>query len=177
MDSKDTKIANSLKRYLPDGKGRRVYPVWQDVTTGRPTVYDPTFCEQVIELGKQGKSTYAHFAAAFQTSKSTITQWEAQRAEFANALNRARAYAEAWWADKYSDKALTDGKSLAQGYACFDMKNRFGWTDQRDVHMSGTVVHQHTAAQQAWKRHGKAVEAIEAEYREIDNEPGASKQE
>lgn len=147
------------------------YPPWQaalGVTTGRPTDYRPEYCAKALEMGKQGKSTLAHFADEFETSKDAINRWMAKYEEFREAINRARASAERYWADKYADQALTNGKQLAQGYACFDMKNRFGWTDQREVKHTGTVTHE---VNQAWRKR-KQLEAqpIEVEYTEVETQ-------
>ena len=65
----------------------------------RPTDYDPAYCEEVIELGKAGKSK-AQMASAFDVSRQTIDNWAAAHEEFLEALNRAMAHCQAWWEDK-----------------------------------------------------------------------------
>ena len=140
---------------------------------GRPTKYLSEYCDAVLVLGMEGQCSLAQVAANFGVSKPTITEWERTYPEFSAALNRARASAEAWWTRAYSNAALHNGNKLAQGYACFDMKNRFGWTDQRDVKHSGQVNHQHTAAGQAFAEHVKELQsdksdAIDVEYTVLD---------
>lgn len=66
---------------------------------GRPSDYDPAFCEQVIELGKEGKSK-AQMAAHFDVARSTIDKWAEAHEEFSEALNRAMAHCQAWWENK-----------------------------------------------------------------------------
>lgn len=63
---------------------------------GRPTNYDPAYCEQVIELGAKGKSR-AQMAAHIGCSRQTMSEWEAKHPEFADATTRARDLALAWW--------------------------------------------------------------------------------
>ena len=140
---------------------------------GRPTKYLPEYCDAVLVLGMEGHCSYAQVAASFGVDKATVINWSRTYPDFLTSLNRARASAEAYWERTYSDAALNNGNKLAQGYACFDMKNRFGWTDQRDVKHSGQVNHQHTAAGQAFAAHVKELkdskdDAIDVEYTVLD---------
>ena len=65
----------------------------------RPTDYQPSYCEDVIELGKAGKSK-AQMAAHFDVSRQTIDNWAAANPEFLEALTRAMAHCQAWWEDQ-----------------------------------------------------------------------------
>ncbi len=64
----------------------------------RPTDYRPEFCEQVVELGRQGKS-YTQIASALDINKSTLYEWKDRYPDFSNALTRARQEAQTWWED------------------------------------------------------------------------------
>lgn len=66
---------------------------------GRPTKYKPEYCEEIIALGKQGKSI-AQMAAHFDVDKASIYDWAANHEEFSTALARARACSQTWWEDK-----------------------------------------------------------------------------
>jgi transcriptional regulator with XRE-family HTH domain len=66
---------------------------------GRPTDYDPAFCDRVIILGKQGKSR-AEMASALDCSRTTIAAWEAAHPEFLDATKRASDESLAWWENK-----------------------------------------------------------------------------
>lgn len=61
---------------------------------GRPTDYNPEYCEQVIELGKEGKSL-AQMCAHFDISRQTIDNWAAAHLEFLEALSRAKVHMQA----------------------------------------------------------------------------------
>ena len=63
---------------------------------GRPTTYDPKFCDKVLELGAEGKSR-AQIASALGVAKATIQNWEAAHPEFLAAMTHARDEAQAWW--------------------------------------------------------------------------------
>lgn len=82
------------------------------MTAGRPTAYDQSYCEQVIELGKAGKSK-AQMAAHFDVARSTIDTWADAHPEFSEALTRAMAHCQAWWEDQ-GIKGLTADKFNAQ---------------------------------------------------------------
>lgn len=63
---------------------------------GRPSEYDPAYCERVIELGKEGMSR-AEIASELNCSRTTLAAWEAAHPEFLNALQRAKDESLAWW--------------------------------------------------------------------------------
>lgn len=66
---------------------------------GRPTDYRAQYCEQVIELGRQGKS-HAQIAAALDQARMTLYRWQEQFPEFSDAMTRAKDLAQAWWEDQ-----------------------------------------------------------------------------
>ena len=64
---------------------------------GRPTLYDPAYCERVIELGKQGMSV-VEMAADIGVARSTLEEaWPAAYPEFSEAFMQARQHSQAWW--------------------------------------------------------------------------------
>ena len=70
--------------------------------TGRPSKYKPEYCEEIIELGKKGKSI-AQMAAHFDVDKASIYRWAEEHEIFRTALARARAHSQTWWEDKAQD--------------------------------------------------------------------------
>ena len=65
---------------------------------GRPSLYDPAYIEQVIELGKLGKSTEA-ISAILGVGTSTLYRWRNEFEEFRDALDTAKEYELLWWED------------------------------------------------------------------------------
>lgn len=64
---------------------------------GRPTLYDPAYCERVIELGKQGMSV-VEMAADIGVHRNTLeTSWPAEYPEFLEAFTQAKQHSQAWW--------------------------------------------------------------------------------
>jgi len=63
---------------------------------GRPSKYDPAFCEQVIQLGKLGKSI-EQIACELDVGTKTIYNWRDEHPEFLRALDMAREFEQNWW--------------------------------------------------------------------------------
>jgi len=96
---------------------------------GRPSTYDPSYCELVLELGAQGKSR-AQIAAAIGVSRNTLTNWANANSEFAAALTAAQDLALAWW-ESVGQTNMTRTGFNATAFI-FQVKNRFR-DDYRDV--------------------------------------------
>ena len=63
---------------------------------GRPSLYDPSLCEKVIELGKLGKSV-EQIASHLNLSLRVLYKWRDEYEEFMHALEDAKQYEQAWW--------------------------------------------------------------------------------
>jgi hypothetical protein len=64
---------------------------------GRPSSYDPAYCEKVIEFGRAGYSV-VEMCAEIGVSRSTLeTNWPAEHPEFLQAFTHARELSQAWW--------------------------------------------------------------------------------
>lgn len=67
---------------------------------GRPkggTLYDPSFCEQVLEFGKQGWSEAEMAFNGFGVTRAAMRQWAKVHPEFGEALAAAKEASMAWW--------------------------------------------------------------------------------
>jgi len=65
---------------------------------GRPSLYDPKYCEEVIALGKIGKSVEA-IGAILGVGTKTLYNWRDQNPEFLHALELAKEFELQWWED------------------------------------------------------------------------------
>jgi DNA-binding XRE family transcriptional regulator len=65
----------------------------------RPTQYDPSHCEKVVEWGKLGKSR-AWMASRLNVTYQTLLNWERTHPEFFDALALAEMHAQALWEDE-----------------------------------------------------------------------------
>lgn len=70
---------------------------------GRPSQYDPSYCQKAIELGKLGKSTEA-IGAILNVGTATLYRWRDEHPEFREALEIAKEHELLWW------------EEIAQGY-------------------------------------------------------------
>jgi transposase-like protein len=66
---------------------------------GRPTLYDAKYCEEVIELGKIGKSV-EQIASRLGFSLRTMYLWRDQHEDFMHAMEEAKQHELAWWEDQ-----------------------------------------------------------------------------
>lgn len=63
---------------------------------GRPLEYHDGLCDEVVDLGRQGKS-HAQIAAGIDVSRQTLYAWAEQYPQFSDAMDRARQLSQAWW--------------------------------------------------------------------------------
>lgn len=82
---------------------------------GRPSSYDPAYCEQVIELGAEGCSP-EEISAEIGVSRNTMDSWAEKYPEFSEALMRAKELEHAWW-ERTGKKALFADKFQQQVWA------------------------------------------------------------
>jgi hypothetical protein len=87
---------------------------------GRPTKYDPRYCEMLVDFGSQGFSTGA-FAGLIGTCKQTVENWKVEHPEFLVAAQRARAARLMKWEGIALDNAK-NGKG-APAMTQFALKN------------------------------------------------------
>lgn len=99
---------------------------------GRPSVYDPSYCDDVIALGKEGKSK-AQMAAHFDVSRQTIDNWATAHPEFLEALNRAMAHCQAWWEDKGQTGLTVQGFNAAVWKKSVEARFRDDYTEKREI--------------------------------------------
>lgn len=105
---------------------------------GRPTKYDPAYCDQVREFLKDGYSLAA-FAGHIGVALSTVNLWAKDHEEFSVAVKEARALAVLWWENRAREVAL--GKDGNPTLVIFGLKNRAPdeWRDKVETEHSGKV--------------------------------------
>ena len=68
------------------------------VKTGRPSKYEPRFCQMAIEHMSDGASMTS-FAAEIGVARSTINEWMTVHPEFSEAIKIAKAKRAGPWGD------------------------------------------------------------------------------
>lgn len=102
----------------------------------RPTDYRPEYCEQVVELGRQGKS-HAQIAAALDVARQTLHNWAAVHPEFLDAITRARDLAQAWFEDKGQEGLTTSGFNASLWAKQVSCRFRDDYTDTQRTELTG----------------------------------------
>lgn len=108
------------------------------MTVGRPSDYDPAFCERAVEFLADGFSIAA-FAGEIGVARSTVYKWIDEHPEFSDAVKTGQAKAILWWERRNRDFALTgDGNATA---IIFGLKNRASdeWRDKVETEHSGSM--------------------------------------
>lgn len=99
---------------------------------GRPSKYDPKYCELIIEAGKRGES-FTEFACDIDVDIDTIKEWANKHPEFSAAKKKSKAHCERWMM-KLGKMGMLGRKtpeipSFNPTIWIFWMKARFGWKE------------------------------------------------
>ena len=102
----------------------------------RPTDYDPSYCEQVIAWGSEGKSV-TWMAAQLDVSKQTVHNWAAAHPEFLDALMRAKTKAQAFWEDLGQSGMYTPAFNASVYTKSMAARFPDDWRDNNKVELTG----------------------------------------
>jgi len=93
---------------------------------GRPTLYDPAYCDQVRELGALGKSI-EQISYKLGVSLRTLYVWKEAYPDFLHALEDAKAAEQNWWEEQAQAYLLEhkDGAKLNASIWSRSMAARF----------------------------------------------------
>jgi len=107
---------------------------------GRPSTYDPSYCDKVKELGKLGKS-FEQMSAQLNVSYRTLCNWRDEHEEFFHALEDAHALSQSWWEEMAQAYMLEhkDGERLNASLWSRSMAARFpkNYSDRVKQEISG----------------------------------------
>ena len=110
---------------------------------GRPTKYDPAYCDQIVAFCADG-ATLTDFAAEIDVARSTINKWAEEHEEFSEALGRAKAKMASWWGKRARQVAQSGGTGAQGSIIQFALKNLASddWRDRHelDATLSGGVL-------------------------------------
>jgi len=93
---------------------------------GRPSLYDPSYCDKVVALGALGKSV-EQISSVLGVSLRTMYTWRDAYPEFLHALDEAKAAEQTWWEDQAQAYMLEhkDGAKLNASIWSRSMAARF----------------------------------------------------
>lgn len=99
---------------------------------GRPSKYDPSFCDRVRELGRQGASL-AEMALDLEIAYSTFDLWKNSKEDFSEAVKDAERLSQGWWEKQGRIATFGAVEGFNATSYIFQMKNRFrkDWNDKQ----------------------------------------------
>lgn len=99
---------------------------------GRPSIYQPEFCEQIIAMGEAGLGV-AEMACEFSVHRATLYDWAKSHADFSTAFARARESSEAYWV-RYGNANLTNKQFQGNTYIkMMQARHRETWTERKEI--------------------------------------------
>lgn len=104
---------------------------------GRPTKYDPKYCEEVIEYMKEGASLTS-FAAHIGVARDTLSQWCVTHEEFSAAVKIGKANCAAWWENIARLNAVSGNGNAT--LTIFGLKNMApdDWRDRQEIDLTSS---------------------------------------
>jgi len=96
------------------------------MTAGRPTLYDPSYCDEVRALGALGKSV-EQISTKLGVSLRVLYDWKEKYPEFLHALDDAKIAEQTWWEEQAQAYMLEskDGPKLNASIWSRSMAARF----------------------------------------------------
>lgn len=107
---------------------------------GRPTKYDPAYCETVIAVGERGGSL-TEMAQEIGVVRETLGDWRARHPDFSAAVNAGIQACQAWWERKGREATFGGCDGFNATAWIFNMKNRFrdDWRDKHEFEHQGGI--------------------------------------
>ena len=105
---------------------------------GRPTKYDPKYCQLVIDLGKEGKSLH-QISAKIDVALSTIYVWAEQHKDFSEALKRSKELAQAWFEEQAEQGLWTKEFNHHLWAKITGSRFRETYSEKTQIELSGEV--------------------------------------
>lgn len=105
------------------------------MAVGRPSKYDPKFCEVVITLMREGASI-VEIAYELEVCRDTIYEWIEKHEDFSDAIKKGRDFSEGWWCKQ--GRRNIHNKEFNSTLWYMNMKNRFSWKDKQETEHGAT---------------------------------------
>lgn len=103
---------------------------------GRPTKYRTKYDTMLVDHMSHGLS-YETFGNLIDTSMSVIYNWESKHPSFKDAKKKAFSKSMEFWEQKGME-GMINSRNFSAAMWIFNMKNRFGWTDKKEVSVDAT---------------------------------------
>lgn len=96
---------------------------------GRPSKYQPDFCDRIIHMMRQGMSRH-EVAYILNIHYVTLLDWEKKIPEFSYALKIGEDFSRGWWESQGRINLQND--RFNNTLYMMNMQNRFAWTRRID---------------------------------------------
>lgn len=96
---------------------------------GRPTKYDNSFCDVVVEKMKKG-AAIKELPFYLGVCVDTINEWRKIHPDFSAAIKKGESFSEAVWLRK--GRLELENPKFNSTLWYMNMKNRFGWSDKQE---------------------------------------------
>lgn len=105
---------------------------------GRPTKYNPAYCDDIVERMSQGFSLSAYCDYA-QINRSTINEWVEKHPAFSQAVERGKNARLHFWEQLGLEVAKTGGEGSQATMIIFGLKNMGSDEWKEKIEHSGTI--------------------------------------
>lgn len=105
---------------------------------GRPTKYDPKFCQKVIAWGKKGMAP-VQWAAELMVSKQVLIDWCKAHPEFLDAYEVGMSLREAWLVKQSNNRTTGKNRFGSDTMIKFMLAANHGYREKLDLEVSGEM--------------------------------------
>lgn len=102
---------------------------------GRPTLYKPEYCEEVVSHMRGGFSLES-FAGKIGVHKDSLYAWRDAHEDFSDAIKRAQSACQYFWEHKLV-QTVDAPKEMNATSVYFALKCRFGYKETQSIEHSG----------------------------------------
>lgn len=127
----------AIRKAIEAVKKERAELIVIDKKPGRPTKYSKKICDLLPYLFSNGESV-SEVCAYLDITKETFYQWEKDHKEFSDSYKKGLELSEAWWT-RLGRAGATGKAKINPATWIFNMKNRHGWADKKEVKHDGNI--------------------------------------
>ena len=124
---------------------------------GRPTDYKDEYCQMLIEHMERGYS-FESFGGVVYASSKTLYNWCEKNPEFLQAKKIGENCCALWW-EQAGQQGQARGSDFNQTVWIFNMKNRFGWRDKKDIDIQAKLEAKAAPREVSTKRIKEAIQS------------------
>lgn len=106
---------------------------------GRPTLYDPSYCERLIRLAENGNSL-TQCAVKLGLDKATLLSWAEVHPEFNTAMAMATEACKCWWEDMGMVGMVSDKFNTGIWVRSMSARFRDEYVERKQTEIAGEIV-------------------------------------